>query len=331
MICLSSSIGRWIDHAPNRLSNLVSTITANRVSVILACIFWSFIVSDHSGSSANGFSKDTIFAVVLFLGVLEKLSGNANTMAMERDWIVVVAAPEGQPYDLTRLNAVMRRIDLVCKLIAPIVISTIISTVASTRVGVLVVGGTSTLSWAAEWWCARRVYRQNVNLRKPKMVVAPAADTDNPSRQGGSSGGKTVLSTLSSSLIVFAQDFQFYFSSRVWIPSLALSLLHISALAYSATFITYLLNVGFSLTLITIARAVGSVVEISSTVVTPLGVDYLGKAHHHHINNESDDEDGFDESLVQDALQHAGNSETGLERLGLWGITWQVINLVSLL
>lgn len=55
-------------------------------------------------------------------------------------------------------------------------------------------------------------------------------------------------------------------------------MLHFSVLAYSATFITFLLNSGFSLFLITSARVVSSIVEVSSTFVAPLSIMYLAPA-----------------------------------------------------
>lgn len=272
--------------------------------------------------------KGGLFAAVLLLGVVERLSGVANMMSMERDWVVTVAAKEGGAYDLTRLNAVMRRIDLICKLVAPIVLSVIISASGSVQLGVLVVGSMSMASWAVEWWCARRVWRNNSKLQRPKVVGIVVDDSaiSDPVDE------LPALSRVRSSghgLVRYFHDFAQYFSSNVWIPSLALSLLHLSALSYSATFITYLLNVGFSLNLITIARAVGSVVEISSTIVTPFGVDYLGKAYHHHHQHSTYEEEDSETELLEGPSEPYCNIETGLERLGLWGITWQLLNLVS--
>jgi solute carrier family 40 (iron-regulated transporter), member 1 len=351
-ICFSASLGRWIDHAPNRLKTLLNTITANRLSVIVACVFWIFIVGSGTGdlherflaaeppvlpinSSVSGIIKKAFFAAVLILGVFEKLSGAANMMSMERDWVVTVAAPDGQDHDLTRLNAVMRRIDLICKLVAPIVLSIIISASESVQVGVLVVGGMSAASWTIEWWCARRVWKNSPKLQRPKVVQ----DVRNDSAMAETLEELPALSRVRSQdyglaqkttqwFLQYAQDLTQYFSLHVWIPSLALSLLHLSALSYSATFITYLLNVGFSLNLITIARAVGSVVEISSTIVTPFGISYLGKAHHHRLPPQYEGEDS-ESALVEESPEHHGSTETGLERLGLWGITWQLVNLVS--
>jgi iron-regulated transporter 1 len=335
-IYFSSSLGRWIDHEPNRLKTLLLTITVNRLSVIISCVFWVFIVQsndvnlhEHSlfSISSEGIWKHFLFFAAAVLGVSEKLSGSANMMSMERDWVVVLAAPDGEAYDLTRLNSVMRRIDLTCKLIAPIIVS-IIASATSFKIAVLIVGAMSAASWTVEWWCAKRVWNHNPSLRYPKTasrITLIESDPSGNSLEDSRSSNRGLLTRIKQLLRRYAPDFSSYSSSSVWIPSFALSLLHISVLAYSATFITYLLTVGFSLNLITIARAVGSVVEISSTAVTPFGVDYLGRAYH-HIHGLNDDDD---EGLRSEPHGFQGNTEIGLERLGLWGITWQLLNLVG--
>jgi iron-regulated transporter 1 len=336
-ICFSSTVGRWVDQNPDRLKTLLSTISVNRFAVIAASMLWFFIVDPGNGDPEGTTSgslfhgtpislvvKGAIFAFILLLGILENLSASGNMLSMERDWVVTAAASDGRPYDLTRLNSTMRRIDLICKLIAPILISVIISA-TSTRIGVLVVAGMSTSSWTLEVLCARRAWNQNPKLKATKSAepvhTAHVRDLRLRSCWPG----------IFEVLTYYFQDFKRYFSSNVWIPSLALALLHISALAYSATFITFLLNVGFSLDLITVARAAGSVVEISSTVVTPVGVQYLGKAQHHgrfrrEIRSNEDSEAALLENGSRDV---EGTTETGLERLGLWGISWQLLNLVS--
>ncbi|KAH7403398.1 hypothetical protein BKA64DRAFT_722147 [Cadophora sp. MPI-SDFR-AT-0126] len=335
-ICFSSMVGRWVDQNPNRLRTLLSTISVNRVAVIGASILWFFIVAPNAAPSSFGISnhevsdatvplflKGGIFTLVLFLGILEALSASGNMLSMERDWVVTAAAPDGQAYDLTHLNSIMRRIDLICKLIAPILISLIISA-TNTRIGVLVVGSMSALSWAVEIFCAKRVWNLNPRLQGLKLTDVESADTQDlhPVRN---------LNRFVQGLYRYAQDFKNYFLSTVWVPSMALSLLHLSALAYSATFITFLLSTGFSLQLITIARAVGSLVEISSTVVTPVGVQYLGKAKNHgrfrgrDVLSEGDAETLLSLDGISD---REGSTETGLERLGLWGISWQLLNLV---
>lgn len=246
---------------------------------------------------------------------------------MERDWVPTVANPAGYPHDLTHLNSVMRRIDLICKLIAPLFISFIISR-TSVSVGVFAVGLMSASSWLIEMLAAYFVYHNSPALRAPKRP-ASSSSTD-------SIGEARTFTSLTRGLKQFVTDFRSYFSTSVWIPSLSLSLLHLSALSYGATFMTFLLSAGFDLDTITIARALGSVVEISSTVVTPFGVRILGTAckineqgfHGIEMPRSSSGlllvEDGDDE-MVESAET---KTVIGLERLGLWGLCWQLGNLV---
>ena len=275
--------------------------------------------------------KGALFAVILVLGILENLSASGNMLSMERDWVVAASSPDSKPYDLTHLNSAMRRIDLICKLTAPILISAVVSA-TNVRIGVLVVGAMSAASWAVELWCARRVWNLNSRLREPKVVNEQASE-ENDALSPLEEQGRTCWSKFSEILRRYAQDYRSYFSSVVWIPSLSLSFLHISALTYSATFITYLLAVGFSLDLITIARAAGSIVEISSTIVTPVGVQILSKARSRGRFRGQDRDRQSEESataLLEGAPEQECKTETGLERLGLWGISFQLLNLVNL-
>jgi iron-regulated transporter 1 len=344
-ICFSSSVGRWVDRSPDRLKTLMSSITLNRLTVITCCTIWIFIVqpspnpspssSDNVGqfpslpSTFSGLTRHVLFATILLLGIGENLSASGNMMSMERDWVVVAAAPDGSPRDTTHLNSAMRRIDLICKLIAPILISFIISA-TNTKIGVIVVAGMSTASWAVEMLSARHVWNCIPALQALKIgPVHIHTSTDSHVRR------TSFLTLVSQGLGQYVQDFKNYFHTTVWIPSLSLSLLHLSALSYGATFITFLLSAGFSLDLITIARAVGSLVEISSTVVTPFGVHVLGKARNHGkigVLIRQRERASSSANLLPQASNNIAEESTvtGLQRLGLWGLCWQLLNLVHL-
>lgn len=329
MILFSGSVGRWVEHSPSRLRTLLSTIICNRSSVIFGSFFWILILSqeDLVGDEAifvlprNTAIKGMGFTVAVMLGIIERLSSSGNLISMERDWVVTVAAPAGRPYDLTHLNAAMRRIDLVCKLVSPILISAVISALGSVRLGVVFTGLTSLLSIPIEVFSAKRVWNSSPLLQAPRAVAPPRP--------------MSAMQTTSRSWLArtrrYFHGFEMYFSTSVWIPSVALALLHFNMLTWRATFITYLINVGYSLNIITAARAIGSVFEISSTVITPRGIDYMGKAHHHnHSSSGVDDDDESGVGLI--AGDQGGNRDiqtmVGLQRFGLWGISWQIINTV---
>lgn len=231
--------------------------------------------------------------------MIEKLSRGTNILSMERDWIPTLANPTldtatGTPYDLTHLNTVMRRIDLLCKLIASLAVSTFISAVGSERIAVAVVASISSLSWGLETWCVRHVWNQNSRLKAPKEPVDNATDIEPDDRMDERLDGnakafnvprhpnffqKFILDT-EDSVRVHIEGLQYYFNTPAWIPSVCAAIPHASVLTFSGTMITYLLNAGFSLNLVTSARATGAVLELGSTILFPWAVGVLSRNGH---------------------------------------------------
>jgi Ferroportin1 (FPN1) len=106
-LTLSSTVGRWVDAHASRIKTLQISIFFQRISVVLACIGWIFVVGEGfvSGSEPNkqskvkdgiignhGFKKGAIFGVIVLLGATEKLTAIANMIVMERDWVTLLMA-----------------------------------------------------------------------------------------------------------------------------------------------------------------------------------------------------------------------------------------------
>jgi len=334
-ILFSASVGHWVETSPNRLRTLRATILVNRGSVILGSIIWLLILSQENLVARednpsvyfvlgrNDILKGALFAVAICFGIIERLSASGNMISMERDWVVTLAAPAGHTYDLTHLNAVMRRIDLVCKLISPVVISAVISAVGSMRFGVVFTGLTSLVCLPIELLSAKRAWSGSKALQEPKLV--PLARTLYATETTTRTPGVLRWAT------EYIRRFGTYFSTSVWVPSLACSLLRYSMLTWRPTFITYLINIGYSLNFITLARAIGSVFEISSTVVTPMGVRYFGDKRDNR-SGSSEEAEAFiapgDDGTGEEEKAEA-RTLVGLQRCGFWGFFFQVLNLVS--
>jgi iron-regulated transporter 1 len=92
-------------------------------------------------SSAKGFQ----FGLILVLDAIQHLSATGNKLSLERDWVPALVEPAGTSdaaYSLTQVNAVMGRIDLICKLVAPSLLPLIISKSGRTSWILLLVGAT---------------------------------------------------------------------------------------------------------------------------------------------------------------------------------------------
>ncbi|KAI9814188.1 MAG: hypothetical protein M1827_003354 [Pycnora praestabilis] len=383
LITFASSLGRWIDRSESRLRPLLITIVANRCSVIAACFCWFFVVGNRNpnltkrlisnegaldqetsdaGDVAGGLSSDlgrtALFVLVLMLGISERLSRSANLISIERDWVPTLAPPslEDDPtanFSLTHLNAVMSRIDLICKLFAPISISLFVSGVKSVRIGIVAVAGLSVLSWGMEFWSAKRVWNSNSRLNQPKRLNVINLDHPDELQNGGPlNAGKDsslrtflprmredihrlLLSTFNVIYVALSDyvlSLKEYFATNVWVPSIAKSMLDFSVLSYSGTLDVFLLHAGFSLNTITLAAALGSLFELSSTFLMPWGVRILsvprGESHPMIESPHGEDggrllvgEDEDEENDDGEDKEHLENDIiTGVIRVGLWGL-----------
>ena len=152
----------------------------------------------------------------------------------------------------------MRRIDLFCKLAAPLFVSFIDS--ASSRVAILVTGGTTAVSVLIEYVAIARVY---------KAVPALAAEKRNSTQENVSSDLWSRLRDSISSLTA-------YLRHPAFLPSFALALLYLTVLSFSGQMITYLIAIGLHSSLIGILRGVSALFEMSATWIAPRIMQRIG-------------------------------------------------------
>lgn len=371
IIVFASSLGRWVDHAPSRFRTLLTTISINRIVVIAACVCWASIINQNGQEKdpqSIGFTaqptdarelklhqrKDAIFLLILALGILERLSRLANLISIERDWVPTMVAAstadKRQPsYDLSRLNAVMSRIDLVCKLGSPIAISAFMSAAKSPRLGVVLLIGLNFLTWPFEYWTVRIVWQGNQKLREAKVVEgSETAETAVGENMNGAGFTLDNLLNLPKALLgwiyQYGRSLQQYFTTEVWMPSLAMSSLHFSVLTFSSTLIVFLVNSGFSMTLITWAEVTSAAFELSSTFLFPWAVRLLGNertAYRPLANDDSEttstpstplrstfevDDDDAKADGVGSSSHHS--QIIGVSKLGLLAITLMLLTLI---
>ena len=280
------------------------------------------------------------------LGFVERLSRVANLISIERDWVPTLATAaihEKEPakYELTQLNAVMSRIDLICKLGAPIMMSVFMSATKSTWLGAVAMIALNLLTWPLEYWTARKAWHGSLQLQELKNTEASSittagagdANSDGPSIEHGPFGLRVwdraikIMESLVSWLRNYALSLQLYFTTDIWMPSLAMTGLHFSVLVFSGTLTVFLVNSGFSLKLITGAEVLSAVFELSSTYVFPWGVRILSAqrtTYHALASSEIEDEDQMrDESLSQEYQRR------GVSRLGIWALALMLLCLVS--
>lgn len=106
-------VGKLMDHFPRVPAyNCLSFVQAAAQLLSVAMII-------HAHTASPAFSSPMLhrpwFVVLVLAGAVERLSGLALGIAMERDWVVLLAG-SSRPIALAQANAILSRIDLLCEI-----------------------------------------------------------------------------------------------------------------------------------------------------------------------------------------------------------------------
>ncbi|KAF2017482.1 iron-regulated transporter [Aaosphaeria arxii CBS 175.79] len=258
-ILLSPAVGRYIDTA-NRLQVVRSSIVFQRVSVALSClIFWVFA----SGRvEAYGLTVG-LLTIVAMLACTEKICSVMNTVSVEKDWVVVVAGKNEAA--LRELNAQMRRIDLICKLAGPFMIS--MTDGFSTEIAIILNFSMNIASVVIEYYAIARVYESVPALQEPKTSTH-----DQQIETGSTSYAQRTTRSIKSYVDLLST----YFHHRAFLPSFALAILNFTVLSFGGQMVTYLLSGGYNSHHIGFVRTLAVVLEIAATWTAPWFMSKVG-------------------------------------------------------
>ncbi|PSS03078.1 Solute carrier family 40 member 3 like [Actinidia chinensis var. chinensis] len=106
-------VGKLMDHFPRVPAYNCLTIVQAAAQLLSV----GMIIHAHTvhPSSASSMLRRPWFFVLVLAGAVERLSGLALGVAMERDWVVLLAGTN-RPIALAQANAVLSRLDLLCEI-----------------------------------------------------------------------------------------------------------------------------------------------------------------------------------------------------------------------
>jgi iron-regulated transporter 1 len=287
------------------------------------------------GSREKGFLAYGLFIASVILACLEKLAFVANTVSVERDWIVVVSDSLGT--DRQELNSTMRRIDLLCKLLAPVGIGLIDG--YSTKLAIWVVFFQNAISVLVEYYAIAHVYAAVPALGLGKSSTStsdpsetPAIELQQPTVATPRSSTPSILSNLTSHIMPWKN----YFQNPAFLASFSLSLLYLTVLSFASQMTTYLLTLGYTSTHVSIMRLFSVALELSATLAAPYLMTRIGavRAGLWFINEQVLSIAlalGLYFSIMEKPMVAGGVLVAGvcISRLGLWGFDLSVQYLVQ--
>uniref|UniRef100_A0ACD5X2B8 Uncharacterized protein n=1 Tax=Avena sativa TaxID=4498 RepID=A0ACD5X2B8_AVESA len=239
----------------------------------------SFVIAGVSVTALLVFHnqlKDTRFPVFVALvvvtnasGALAALSTLAGTILIEREWVVVMCS--GHPAAvLTEINSVIRRIDLSCKLLAPVLSGLVISFV-STQASAVALALWNVASVGMVYWLFVSVYNgvpalgENVHKRRESAaeIVAPAGEEVH-------SAGWKVRARKQLSSLLCCESWAVYMRQEVVLPGVALAILYFTVLSFGTLMTAALDWKGIPAYVISLARGFSAIVGIAATLLYPV-------------------------------------------------------------
>ena len=265
-ICFAPLVGRYVDQG-DRLKVARLSIVGQRMAVILSCLgFWALFTGFPGFPSL----RPLLIASLAVLACVEKLCSIMNLIAIERDWVVIIA--ENSHYELEVLNSQMRRIDLICKLVGPLAIALV--DVYSTITAIIAVLGMNAFSVPIEYFAIATVYRK-ISALQARPDVSNNIDVSSsamPEVPGAWRLGSLCVTQIKSIYHGFAN----YGRHQIFLPSIALCLLYFTVLSFSGQMVTYLLSVGLSSAQVGVLRTLSTAIELSATWLAPIAMNRVG-------------------------------------------------------
>ncbi|KAK9723604.1 hypothetical protein RND81_05G011400 [Saponaria officinalis] len=275
---LGPIVGEWVNKMTYIKVLQVWTATQT-VSFIVA---GATVIALLLVSSLNSLVFASLVAVTYLSGAVAVLSTLAGTILVEREWVVVMT--EDQPLDmLPKLNSVLRRIDLVCKLFAPVVSGFIVSFVSLTA-SALCLALWNIISVVLLYWLLNAVYNgipalrlKDIKKREAVLSRAPEASTSlieqNPkilSEDGNDSVSAETGSIGCFSILPCFGAWKIFLSQEVVLPGISLALLFFTVLSFGSLMTATLEWKGIPAYVIAIGRGISATVGIAATFTYPV-------------------------------------------------------------
>ncbi|KAH1256489.1 Solute carrier family 40 member 1 [Glycine soja] len=289
-----SIIGRWVDKLCYVKVLQLWLVTQNLSFVVAGATVVALLL--NSSLKLTNFSAFILMVLTINIcGGIGVLSTLAGTILIERELLVI---SEGQPPEfLTKMNSVTRRIDLTCKLLAPVVTGFIISFV-SLKASAITLALWNTVSVWVEYWLFTSVYKGIPALgqssqRRMARLLESDQERSNPTLEGDrllpvTDGSSELVDRKCSkklyekiSEIPYIAAWRVYLQQEVVLPGLALALLFFTVLRVTDEIPITCLSFGTLMTatlkwegipayVIGIARGISVVIGIAATAVYPV-------------------------------------------------------------
>ncbi|XP_057827581.2 solute carrier family 40 member 1 isoform X2 [Cryptomeria japonica] len=288
------SVGDWIDRT-HYIKVLKVLVGLQNISFIVAGGAVAVLLI-YPSSTTKELNFILLVSLINASGALGALASLGAAILIERDWVVVIS--EGHSPDLlTQMNAVTRRIDLSCKLLAPVAAGFVMS-YASMATSAICLVLWNVFSVVLEYWLLSSVYHaipalnrrtekekrgENVSFDesldhagKETSIVHSTSNEENTSLQEKLELKSWRRKLLQKFLhIPTVEAWLVYFQQDVVLAGFALAMLYFTVLSFGTLMTAALKWKGIQSYVLGLARGVSAVIGISATLLYPIVHSHL--------------------------------------------------------
>ncbi|KAI3414484.1 Solute carrier family 40 protein [Psidium guajava] len=274
-------VGKWVDTSTYTKVLRIWLLTQNFSFLIAGGMVMELLF--HSNlKSTNFVAFISLVILICFSGAISVLSALAGSILIEREWVVVIS--EGHPPEtLTQMNSVIRRIDLVCKLFAPVVSGFFIS-FASLKASAVAFALWNFASVWLQYWLMSCVYKgipalKENNQRRRQQIPSDGTEGGVSVLEGGTLHDKADIRMEEKSLMrrkmnlvmnsAFMVSWRTYLRQEVVLPGVALALLYFTVLSFGTLMMADLKWEGIPAYVIGIGRGISATIGIAATLFYP--------------------------------------------------------------
>lgn len=262
------SVGRYLD-ATNRWKVMQWAIVLENLMIVVSSLILGMILLV---TNADGILKPewTPKLVILFLttlvcGGVGQVLSDAQTLSIEKDWVVVIARKDLSA--LAELNTTMRRLDLGCKILAPLAFGVIMDFAGkdpTTRamIGAATVGIWNLISTPLEYFMTRDIY----------ALVPELAIKETQQEEGESTDPKL---SHKGHVATYVATWKKYLRHPVFLISFSYCALYMTILDGGTLNTAYLKWRGVPDSLLGLSRGAGALFGLIGTVVFPYMLKWM--------------------------------------------------------
>uniref|UniRef100_A0A3P8SYI0 Solute carrier family 40 member n=1 Tax=Amphiprion percula TaxID=161767 RepID=A0A3P8SYI0_AMPPE len=273
VLLLGALIGDWVDRNPrNKVAHASLFIQNISVTVCSIVLMLVFSYKQRIEQIWDGWLTVVCYTVVIVLADVANLASTALTIAIQRDWIVVITGYNRG--HLAGMNATMRRIDQVTNILAPLAVGQVM-TLASNVVGCGFILGWNLVSLIVEFFFLSRVYRIVPALSvKPPVVDVDQTYLQRIERRSQGMGRSLEITNLPLCfrrfrwLVSTCKDgWRAYYRQPVFLAGMGLAFLYTTVLGFDCITTGYAYTQGISGSLLSLLMGVSAITGLMGTVM----------------------------------------------------------------